>query len=57
MGQLVTEGISQGNWRIPKGSYTIVLTMQDGKPVASVIDGNGPYVVSFDNVFFSEGSE
>jgi hypothetical protein len=57
VGRLVTDGISQTNWRLPKGAYTIVLTVFEGKPVAALVNAEGGYVASFDNIFFLEASE
>jgi hypothetical protein len=57
VGRLVTDGISQTNWRLPKGTYTIVLTVFENKPVAALVNAEGTYVASFDNIFFLEASE
>jgi len=52
VGRLETDGISETDLNLPKGSYTIVLTIFEGKPVASLIDASGEYVRTFDEVFF-----
>jgi hypothetical protein len=52
VGRLETEGISQKNWKLAKGAYTIVLTLLEDKPVATLVNSNGEFVVTFDNIFF-----
>jgi hypothetical protein len=54
VGRLKTDGISQSNWKLPKGTYTIVLTVREGEPVAALVNADGDYAVSFDNLFFLE---
>ncbi len=52
VGRLVTDGISQSNWKLQKGAYTIVLVPFEGKPVAALVNEEGNYVASLDNIFF-----
>jgi hypothetical protein len=52
VGRLKTDGISQSNWKLPNGTYTIVLTLREGEPVAALVNADGEYAVSFDNLFF-----
>lgn len=52
VGRLETGGISQHNWKLARGAYTIALTILDGKPVATLINSGGEFVITFDNVFF-----
>jgi hypothetical protein len=52
VGRLETGGISQPDWKLAKGSYTIVLTSLAGKPVATLINARGEYVISFGEIFF-----
>jgi hypothetical protein len=52
VGRLQTKGIDTGTWSLPEGSYTILLTSSAGKPVATLIDQEGKYVMASDNVFF-----
>jgi hypothetical protein len=54
VGRLTTEGIKQENWSLPKGIYTIALTMLNGKPVATLIDANGNFVLTLDRVALPE---
>ena len=56
VGKLETEGISQSNWKLAKGSYTIVLTTLDGLPVATLVNAAGEFVITFDNVLFIAGN-
>jgi len=57
VGKLVTDGISQTNWKLEKGIYTIVLTRLKDKPVAALVSNDGKYVASFDNIFFLDASD
>jgi len=52
VGRLETEGISQRNWKLAKGTYTMVLMLLDGKPVVTLVNSRGEFVVTFDNIFF-----
>jgi len=52
VGRLETGGISQPDLKLAKGSYTIALTTYEGKPVATLINASGEYVITFDEVFF-----
>jgi hypothetical protein len=57
VGRLVTDGISQSNWKLPKGTYTIVLVPFEGKPVAALVNTEGKYVASLDNIFLLDTSD
>jgi hypothetical protein len=55
VGKLETEGVSQSNWKLAKGAYTIILTTSDGTAVAALVNAAGEFVITFDNVFFASG--
>ena len=56
VGRLQTDGIVQSNWRLPKGTYTIVLTTLNAKPVAALVTQSGQWAMTFDNIFFLDST-